>query len=102
MVSLFHWLRIVVSNQCVVLRLLTCLIPDHNVFCILGKRETVDWLLISLKDSLEDVENSREDVALVPLSEITATAMDNPLFLNLLDKFSLKKPSQQVSVLVFY
>ena len=68
---------------------------------ISDKRQGVDWLLISLKDGLEDVETSREDVALVPLSETAASAVDDPLFINLMEKLSFKKPSQQVSIISY-
>lgn len=63
-------------------------------------KEALVWLESCLKDVLEDLddgEDNEEGIALLPLSETSMCAMDNPIFLQLLDVIDVHKPTDQVS-----
>lgn len=64
-------------------------------------QEPLDWLKISLQEVMEDLEGEEEDegTALLPLIPACVQAMENPLFLQLLDVLCVDKPTDQVCCL---
>lgn len=66
-------------------------------------REPLEWLKTSLQEVMEDLAEAEEDdegTALLPLNPSCVQAMENPFFLQLLDIFSIDKPTDQVRFVV--
>ncbi len=61
-------------------------------------KESVQWIISSLEEVIEDMDEDESDVPILPLADFSIKAMDNSVFQSLLTVIGIKPPSDiQVS-----